>query len=431
MVVVGDVAGQGARAAALTGLARFTLRTAGQITGDPARAAEQLNRTLRAEPDLSLCTAVCVLIAEGDESGLTAMVVSLGHPLPVLLRAGTATELGAPGPLAGAFDDAEWPVTPARLERGDALVLYTDGVFDTVGVEARLGRSACSAAGGGAVRRGGRGRRDRSRAARLPGRAAVRRHGARSPDGARSRPGRRRRGAGRRRGGRARVGAGAALWWARGRDDLARRVSRARARGDAARRAPARAPAVASAPPPGDHARFERELKAAEGRVAKRRAAVPRIGYPPQLPVSRRREDLLAAIRNNQVVVVAGETGSGKTTQLPKLCLELGRGVRGTIGHTQPRRLAARTVAERIAAELSVPLGEAVGYAVRFSDRSRAETLVRLMTDGLLLAEIRRDPLLRALRHADRRRGPRTQPEHRLPARLRSSGSCRGGPTFK
>ena len=92
---------------------------------------------------------------------------------------------------------------------------------------------------------------------------------------------------------------------------------------------------------------------------------------------------------------MAGETGSGKTTQLPKLCLELGRGVRGAIAHTQPRRLAARTVAERIAEELSVPLGEAVGYAVRFSDRSREDTLVRLMTDGLLLAEIQRDRLLR------------------------------------
>jgi GAF domain-containing protein len=139
MVVVGDVAGQGARAAALTGLARFTLRTAGQITGDPARAAEQLNQTLRGEPDLSLCTAVCVLLAAGDESGLTATIVSLGHPLPVLLRGGTATELGSPGPLAGAFDDAEWPLTMARLEAADALVLYTDGVFDTVGREERLG----------------------------------------------------------------------------------------------------------------------------------------------------------------------------------------------------------------------------------------------------------------------------------------------------
>ena len=92
---------------------------------------------------------------------------------------------------------------------------------------------------------------------------------------------------------------------------------------------------------------------------------------------------------------MAGETGSGKTTQLPKICLELGRGVRGAIAHTQPRRLAARTVAERIADELGVPLGEAVGYAVRFSDRSREDTLVRLMTDGLLLAETQHDRLLR------------------------------------
>ena len=92
---------------------------------------------------------------------------------------------------------------------------------------------------------------------------------------------------------------------------------------------------------------------------------------------------------------MAGETGSGKTTQLPKLCLELGRGVRGAIAHTQPRRLAARTVAQRIADELDVPLGGAVGYAVRFDDRGSEDTLVRLVTDGLLLAEIRRDPLLR------------------------------------
>ena len=118
----------------------------------------------------------------------------------------------------------------------------------------------------------------------------------------------------------------------------------------------------------------------------------PVLHYPPELPVSERKDDLLAAIRDNQVVVVAGETGSGKTTQLPKICLELGR---TAIAHTQPRRLAARTVAERIAHELRVPLGEAVGYAVRFSDRSRRDTLVRLMTDGLLLAETRRDKLLR------------------------------------
>jgi ATP-dependent helicase HrpA len=118
----------------------------------------------------------------------------------------------------------------------------------------------------------------------------------------------------------------------------------------------------------------------------------PVISYPPDLPVSARREDLLAAIREHQVVVVAGETGSGKTTQLPKLCLEAGR---ESIAHTQPRRLAARTVAERIAEELQVPLGGAVGYAVRFNDRTSDETVVRLLTDGLLLAEIQHDRLLR------------------------------------
>ncbi|MBX5441493.1 MAG: ATP-dependent RNA helicase HrpA [Solirubrobacteraceae bacterium] len=137
------------------------------------------------------------------------------------------------------------------------------------------------------------------------------------------------------------------------------------------------------------------EIERAAERVARRAAAVPAIAYPEDLPVSQHREELLAAIRDHQVVVVAGETGSGKTTQLPKICLELGRGVRGAIAHTQPRRIAARSVAERIAQELGVPLGEAVGYAVRFTDRSRADTLVRLMTDGLLLAEIQHDRLLR------------------------------------
>jgi ATP-dependent helicase HrpA len=137
------------------------------------------------------------------------------------------------------------------------------------------------------------------------------------------------------------------------------------------------------------------QIARGEQAIARRRAAVPAVSYPPQLPVSARRVDLLHAIRDNQVVIVAGETGSGKTTQLPKICLELGRGVRGAIAHTQPRRLAARTVAERIAEELGVPLGEAVGYAVRFSDVSKQDTLVRLVTDGLLLAEVQRDRLLR------------------------------------
>jgi ATP-dependent helicase HrpA len=142
-------------------------------------------------------------------------------------------------------------------------------------------------------------------------------------------------------------------------------------------------------------ARLTAEVEKAQQRIERRRAGVPAIEYPPELPVSARRDDLLAAIRDHQVVVVAGETGSGKTTQLPKLCLELGRGVRGAIAHTQPRRLAARTVAERIAQELHVSLGLAVGYSVRFSDRTSEDTLLRLMTDGLLLAEIHRDPLLR------------------------------------
>src|ERR1700710_1124088 len=113
-----------------------------------------------------------------------------------------------------------------------------------------------------------------------------------------------------------------------------------------------------------------------------------KIPYPPELPVSARRDDLLAAIAANQVVIVAGETGSGKTTQLPKICLELGR---TSIAHTQPRRIAARTIAERIAEELDVPLGGLVGYSVRFTDTSGPDTRVRLMTDGILLAEIRRD----------------------------------------
>ncbi|OBG96270.1 ATP-dependent RNA helicase HrpA [Mycobacterium sp. E3251] len=132
------------------------------------------------------------------------------------------------------------------------------------------------------------------------------------------------------------------------------------------------------------------QLTRAEALVAARQSAVPAISYP-ELPVSARRQEIADAIRTNQVVVVAGETGSGKTTQLPKICLDAGRGVRGTIGHTQPRRLAARTVAQRIADELGSPLGETVGYTVRFTDQVSDRTLVKLMTDGILLAEIQRD----------------------------------------
>ncbi|MCG5434022.1 ATP-dependent RNA helicase HrpA [Mycobacterium sp. MYCO198283] len=137
-------------------------------------------------------------------------------------------------------------------------------------------------------------------------------------------------------------------------------------------------------------ARLTDQITAAEALIATRRAAVPAIDYP-DLPVSARRDDIARAISEHQVVVVAGATGSGKTTQLPKICLELGRGIRGTIGHTQPRRLAARTVAQRIADELQLPLGEAVGYTVRFTDQASDRTLVKLMTDGILLAEIQRD----------------------------------------
>jgi ATP-dependent helicase HrpA len=136
-------------------------------------------------------------------------------------------------------------------------------------------------------------------------------------------------------------------------------------------------------------------VTAAEQRVAERLASVPAVAYPPDLPVSQRRDDILAAIRDHQVVVLAGETGSGKTTQLPKICLELGRGVRGTIGHTQPRRIAARTVAERIAEEIGTPLGETVGYKVRFTDQVSDKTMIKVMTDGILLAEIQQDRMLR------------------------------------
>ncbi|WP_448610402.1 ATP-dependent RNA helicase HrpA [Geodermatophilus sp. URMC 60] len=142
-------------------------------------------------------------------------------------------------------------------------------------------------------------------------------------------------------------------------------------------------------------ARIAADVATAEERIAGRRAAVPTVRYPAELPVSARRDDIAAALREHQVVVVAGETGSGKTTQLPKIALELGRGVRGRIGHTQPRRIAARTVAERIAEELQTPLGEVVGWKVRFTDQVGDATLVKVMTDGVLLAEIGRDRLLR------------------------------------
>lgn len=126
----------------------------------------------------------------------------------------------------------------------------------------------------------------------------------------------------------------------------------------------------------------------------RRRAAVPKIELGDHLPVLLKREEIARAIQENQVVVVSGETGSGKSTQIPKICLDLGRGVAGMIGHTQPRRIAARSIAARVADELGGPLGRHVGYKVRFSDATSPATYIKLMTDGILLAETQGDPFL-------------------------------------
>lgn len=144
-------------------------------------------------------------------------------------------------------------------------------------------------------------------------------------------------------------------------------------------------------------AEIAQDVDKASARMAERGSRLPEITYPQELPVSQKKDDIAAAIRDHQVVIVAGETGSGKTTQIPKICMELGRGLRGMIGHTQPRRIAARTVAERVADELKTPLGEAVGWKVRFTDQVNPDaTYVKLMTDGILLAEIQTDRELRA-----------------------------------
>src|ERR1035437_3983796 len=134
----------------------------------------------------------------------------------------------------------------------------------------------------------------------------------------------------------------------------------------------------------------------ASAAAARALVKIPTITFPEDLPVSARRADIAAAIRDHQVVIVSGETGSGKTTQIPKIVLELGRGRVGQIGHTQPRRIAARSVAERIAEELGTTLGDIVGYQVRFTQQSSERTLVKVMTDGILLAQIQHDPELRA-----------------------------------
>jgi serine phosphatase RsbU (regulator of sigma subunit)/ketosteroid isomerase-like protein/PAS domain-containing protein len=139
MVVVGDVAGQGAAAATLTGLARYTLRSVGQITGDPARAARHLNDTLRDRPEMALCTAICAQIERGADATAAMTIANCGHPRPVLIRNGKATEIGPPGTMAGAFDDVEWSCAAIELRPEDTVVFYTDGVLDTVGEDSRFG----------------------------------------------------------------------------------------------------------------------------------------------------------------------------------------------------------------------------------------------------------------------------------------------------
>lgn len=149
-----------------------------------------------------------------------------------------------------------------------------------------------------------------------------------------------------------------------------------------------------AAPDPREVERLESQLRGSAGRVAARRASLPAVTYDDSLPVHARRAEIAAAIRESSVTIVSGATGSGKSTQLPKICLELGRGAAGMIGHTQPRRIAAQTLALRVSAELGTTPGDLVGYQVRFVDRTGPRTLVKLMTDGLLLRELEADPLL-------------------------------------
>nr|WP_303771596.1 DUF3418 domain-containing protein [Schaalia odontolytica] len=175
---------------------------------------------------------------------------------------------------------------------------------------------------------------------------------------------------------------------ANGRDSVRRRRGQAGRQGQEKRTREGR--------PPREHARPFKPFTPEQ--LAEPAAAIPVISFP-DLPVSSRRDEIARAIRDHQVVIVSGETGSGKTTQLPKICMQLGRGVAGMIGHTQPRRLAARSVADRIADELGQTVGrergQVVGYQVRFTDEVGPTTLVKLMTDGILLAEIQSDPMLR------------------------------------
>ncbi|MBD8528915.1 ATP-dependent RNA helicase HrpA [Massilia sp. CFBP 13647] len=192
----------------------------------------------------------------------------------------------------------------------------------------------------------------------------------------------------------------------RGQQPQGERVSGDRAPGEAAQRA-ARAPRPQgegdAARQQGERATGERAPRERKPRDESRAPRAPRvqtplppITYPEDLPVSGRREEIAKALVENQVIIVSGETGSGKTTQLPKICLQLGRGEKGLIGHTQPRRIAASSTAKRIAQEIGTPLGEHVGYKVRFNDTLQPGASIKLMTDGILLAETQTDPLLKA-----------------------------------
>jgi ATP-dependent helicase HrpA len=149
--------------------------------------------------------------------------------------------------------------------------------------------------------------------------------------------------------------------------------------------------------PPQSAQKFQHLMADVERSAARRRRRLdhlPKPTFPSELPVVQRRDEIARAIAENQVIVLSGETGSGKTTQLPKICLELGRGVSGMIGHTQPRRIAARSVAMRIAHEIQTDLGRAVGYKVRFTDQVSSDTYIKVMTDGILLAETQNDRFL-------------------------------------
>ena len=131
-------------------------------------------------------------------------------------------------------------------------------------------------------------------------------------------------------------------------------------------------------------------------RYRNRAQSVPRLHFPAQLPISSKRNEIIDSIKKDQVVIITGETGSGKTTQIPKICLASGLGLRGMIGHTQPRRIAATSIARRIAAEVGESCGQSIAYKIRFEEKTSAEPLIKVMTDGILLSETMGDPLLLA-----------------------------------